>query len=102
MILRGSGLIYNLEYDDALARYGLWTCKITKTCSVHGKVLQPGDTAELTGEIVQLLVSTGCAAVTIHAWLKKLRLLIKRRLLDCLKRFASWRRLRCRKKIDGQ
>jgi len=64
MILRGSGLIYNLEYDDALARYGLWTCKITKTCSVHGKVLQPGDTAELTGEIVQLLVSTGCAAVT--------------------------------------
>jgi hypothetical protein len=64
MILRGSGLIHNLEYDDARERYGLWTCKIMKTCSVYGKLLRPGDTAELTGDIVQLLVGQGRAAVT--------------------------------------
>ncbi len=37
-----------------------------------------------------------------HGSLKKIRLLIKPRPLDCLKRFASWRRLRCRKKINGR
>jgi hypothetical protein len=64
MILRGSGLIHNLEYDDALERYGLWKCKITKRCSVYGKLLEPGDTAELTGDVVRLLVGQGRAAVT--------------------------------------
>jgi hypothetical protein len=35
-----------------------------KTCSVYGKLLRPKDTAELTGDIVQLLVGQGRAAVT--------------------------------------
>jgi len=63
MILRGSGLTYNLPYDEALERYGLWKVKIMKNCYVHGKLLQPGDSAELTGGVVQLLVGTGRASM---------------------------------------
>ena len=64
MILRGSGLTHNLPYDEALEKYGLWKVTITKTCLIYGKLLQPGDTAELTGDVVQLLVGQGSAAVT--------------------------------------
>jgi len=38
--------------------------KLRRLVASTAKFLQPGDTAELTGEIVQPLVSTGCAAVT--------------------------------------
>jgi len=64
MILRGSGLTYNLPYDQALERYGLWKVKITKNCYVHGKLLQPGDSAELTGDVVQQLVGAGMASIS--------------------------------------
>jgi hypothetical protein len=64
MILRGSGLTYNLPYDEAVEKYGLWKCKITKRCMVYGKLLEPGDSAELTGDVVQMLVGQGRAAVT--------------------------------------
>jgi len=63
MILRGSGLTLNLPYDEALEKYGLWQVKITKTTSVHGKLLQPGDTAKLTGDVVQQLVGSGMASI---------------------------------------
>jgi hypothetical protein len=64
MILRANGLTHNLPYDEALEKYGLWKVTILKTCSVHGKLLRPGDTAKLTGDVVQLLVGQGRAAVT--------------------------------------
>jgi hypothetical protein len=63
MILRGSGLTHNLPYDEALERYGLWKVKVEKTTYVHGKLLQPGDTAELTGDVVQQLVGAGMASI---------------------------------------
>jgi hypothetical protein len=63
MILRGSGITHNLDYDTALERYGLWKVTITKNTYVHGKLLQPGDTAELTGDVVQLLVGMGKASI---------------------------------------
>jgi hypothetical protein len=63
MILRGSGLFHNLPYDEALERYGLWKVTITKNTYVHGKLLQPGDTAELTGDVVQALVGMGKASI---------------------------------------
>ena len=64
VLLRGSGMIHNLSYDAALAKYGLWKVKITKRCMVHGKLLEPGDTAELTGDTVQTLVGMCKATVT--------------------------------------
>jgi hypothetical protein len=63
MILRANGLFHNLSYDEALERYGLWKVTITKNCFVHGKLLQPGDTAELTGDVVQQLVGSGHASI---------------------------------------
>jgi hypothetical protein len=63
MILRGSGLTLNLPYDEALERHGLWQVKITKNTRVHGKLLQPGDTAKLTGDVVQQLVGSGMASI---------------------------------------
>ena len=63
MILRGSGLTLNLPYDEALEKYGLWKVTITKNTYVHGKLLQPGDTAELTGDVVQALVGMGKASI---------------------------------------
>ena len=63
MILRGNGLTLNLPYDEALEKYGLWTVKITKNVYVHGKLLQPGDTAKLTGDVVQILVGQGKARI---------------------------------------
>jgi hypothetical protein len=63
MILRGSGLTLNLPYDEALEKYGIWTVKITKNTRVHGKLLQPGDTAKLTGDVVQQLVASGMASI---------------------------------------
>ena len=63
MILRGSGLFYNLPYDEAIEKYGLFKVNITKTTWVHGKLLQPGDTAELTGDVVQQLVGAGMASI---------------------------------------
>jgi len=62
-ILRGNGLTLNLPYDEALEKYGLWTVKITKNTRVHGKLLQPGDTAKLTGDVVQQLVGSGMASI---------------------------------------
>jgi hypothetical protein len=56
--------MHNLPYDEALEKYGLWKVTILKTCSAHGKLLRPGDTAKLTGDVVQLLVGQGRAAVT--------------------------------------
>lgn len=55
---------YNLPYDEALEKYGLWKVKITANCWVNGKLLQAGDTAELTGDVVQQLVGTGRASIT--------------------------------------
>ena len=53
----------NLPYDEALDKYGLWRVKITKTTSAHGKRLQPGDTAKLTGDVVQQLLGSGMASI---------------------------------------
>lgn len=64
VLLRGGGMIFNLPHEEALAKYGLWKVKITKRCSVHGKLLEPGDTAELTGDVVTLLVGMCKATVT--------------------------------------
>jgi hypothetical protein len=41
-----------------------WKVKITKRCSVYGKLLEPGDTAELTGDVVHILVGMCKATVT--------------------------------------
>ena len=62
MILRGSGLTVNPE--EARDRYGSWKIIVTKTVWVHGKLLRPGDTAELDGATVQMLVGQGRATVT--------------------------------------
>jgi hypothetical protein len=63
MLLRANGLTLNLPYDEALERYGLWKIKIIKNCYVRGKLLQPGDTAEVDGAVVQQLVGSGWASV---------------------------------------
>lgn len=62
--LRGSGLTSNLPYDEAVERYGLWKCKVLKTVWCHGRLLRPGDTCELDGATLQLLVGQGKASVT--------------------------------------
>jgi hypothetical protein len=64
VLLRGGGMTLNLPYDEALAKYGLWKCKITKRTRVHGKILEPGDTAELTGDVVVTIVGMCKATVT--------------------------------------
>jgi hypothetical protein len=64
VLLRGGGMTFNLPYDEALAKYGLWKVKITKRCSVYGKLLEPDDTAELTGDVVAQLVGMCKATVT--------------------------------------
>jgi hypothetical protein len=64
MLLRANGLTLNLPYDEALEKYGLWKVQITKRCWVHGKLLQAGDTAQLTGDVVQQLVGSGRASIT--------------------------------------
>jgi hypothetical protein len=55
IVLKGS-MIYNLPHDEAVARYGLWRVKILQRCWVHGKILEAGDEADLTGDVVQMLV----------------------------------------------
>jgi hypothetical protein len=75
VLLRGGGMILNLPYDEALAKYGLWKVKITKRCSVYGKILEPGDTAELTGDVVVTLVGMCKATVTDPRLLEEARII---------------------------
>ena len=37
--------------------------KLRRITRVHGKLLQPGDTAKLTGDVVQQLVGSGMASI---------------------------------------
>jgi hypothetical protein len=62
IVLRGS-LMFGLEHEEAVKRYGLWQVTILRRCSVHGTILDPGDSAELTGDIVQMLVMRRDAVV---------------------------------------
>jgi hypothetical protein len=62
LILRES-LILNLPHEEAVDRYGLWKVSILERCSVHGQILEAGDEAELTGDVVQTLVLQGKATV---------------------------------------
>ena len=55
IVLKGC-LTLNLPFEEAVERYGLWKVTILQRCCVHGTILEPGDSAELTGDVVQLLV----------------------------------------------
>ena len=54
----------NLPHEEAVERYGLWAVKILQRCKVHGQTLEPGDEAELSGDVVQQFVLNGRAVVT--------------------------------------
>ena|SRR2546426_17150 len=62
IVLKGS-LTLNLPHEEAVERYGLWKVKILRRCSVHGTILDPGDSADLTGDVVQMLVMRRDAVV---------------------------------------
>lgn len=62
LVLRGS-LTANLDYEESVERYGLWDCKILKTCWVRGRLLKPGDTVQLDGGTAQFLVATRKASI---------------------------------------
>ena len=55
ILLRGF-LTLNLPYDEAVDKYGLWEVTMLERCWVWGTLLEPGDDAELTGDVVQQLV----------------------------------------------
>ena len=102
MILRGSGLIGNLEYEDRLQRYGLWKVTITKTCWVSGRLLRPGDTAELTGDIVQLLVGQGRATVTDPRLSEEAKIIDQAAALGLPQKIRELASFAMPKKINGQ
>src|SRR5207244_5597461 len=62
LVLRGS-LSLNLPYEEAVEKYGLWKVTILERCSVNGKILEAGDEADLTGDVVQMLVLRRTAVV---------------------------------------
>jgi hypothetical protein len=64
IVLRGGGMILNLPAEEARERYGLWKTKILSRSCVYGQILEPGDTAELTGDVVFTLVCQGTAEVS--------------------------------------
>ena len=102
MILRGNGLFHNLPYDEALDRYGLWKVTIKKNCYVHGKLLRPGDTAELTGDVVQALVGMGKAEINEPKMAEEADIIDKAAALGLPQKIRELAAFARPKKINGQ
>ena len=62
IVLRGS-LTHNLEYEESVECYGLWTVTTTQQVWVRGRLLKPGDSAQLDGATLQYLLGIGKAKV---------------------------------------
>jgi hypothetical protein len=102
MILRGSGLTSNLDYDESVDRYGLWKVTILKNVWVHGKLLRPNDTAELDGATVQQLVGSGRATVTDKRLAAENSIIDQAVALGLPTKIVSWPHLPSPRKRNGR
>jgi hypothetical protein len=59
--LRKGVFTTNLPHDEAAAKYGIHKIRITRGTSIAGQTVTPGDEADVTGDVVVLLVSQGMA-----------------------------------------